>query len=115
MISPAASAIAAFGFAAVSLSSCLPEEGTGYVEIKRLYAPISTRDVYKLNGEEIAGLRTLEANLTLVLKAKTGPAKLELFREDQHWLLCKFDLGRNRIVTATISLQGRDIRCTVQS
>lgn len=105
---------AAAAFALV-LAGCIDQETTGFVELKRTFPLGSSTGAYRLNGEDIAGLAAPDSNATVVLRRKTGPMRLDFVREPRTWELCSFDLAKNRIVTVTIYLDGRDIRCAVQT
>lgn len=103
----------AFGacFAALALGGCDPAEGFGYVEIRSTALP-GQQDVYRLNG---AALAQASLGSGLVLRQKTGPVKLELTRNGAAWTLCTFNVGKNRVVTAVISMERGAIRCVVRA
>lgn len=107
---------ASAGLIALGLNSCAGDDPVGYVAIKRTFPQTALHDTYRINGVEIAGLAAAEPSAEVVVRQKVGKVVIELFRgEALHWQLCSFDLGKNRLVTATIYLQNRDIRCSVQS
>lgn len=93
--------------------SCLKQEETGFVEVKRQFAQAST-GVYRLNGEDIAGLNGTAGVTSVVMKQKTGPITMEFHRDGRIYTLCDFPLARNRIVTVTLFLDNREIRCRVE-
>ena len=95
---------------ALLLAGCQPVDPVGYVEVKRLFAP-GPNDLFRLNGLALADL---SRNNSVVIKQKTGPAKLELDRQGNLSPLCSFDVGRNRIVTATLSVVDGRLKCGVQ-
>ena len=104
------------GLIALGLNSCMSEDPVGYVEIKRTFPQTTLHDSYRLNGVEIAGLASAEPSAQIVVRQKVGKVVLELYRGEQmRWQLCTFEVGKNRLVSATIYLQNRDIRCSVQA
>jgi hypothetical protein len=105
-------ALAAAAAIAISPSACTPQAETGFVEIKRTF-PQTSQGVYRLNGEDVAGLEP-GAAATVVVRQKTGATKVEFYRDTRTYLLCDFTLGRNRIVTVTLFLDNREIKCSVQ-
>ncbi|MDR3494637.1 MAG: hypothetical protein P4L82_08540 [Ancalomicrobiaceae bacterium] len=107
---------ASAGLMALGLNSCTGEDPVGYVEITRTFPQTSSRDTFRINGAEVAGLNSADPMAKVVVSQKVGKVVIELYRgEALHWQLCAFDVARNRLVTATIYLQNRDIRCSVQS
>lgn len=96
--------------AAASLPGCQQETAYGFVQVKS-EIKLAANDVYKLNGKVVEGLKT---GAELVLKQKTGPGQLVLYRNGRVWPLCSFDLAKNRVVTATLKPVRGTIKCEVQ-
>ena len=92
------------------LAACQPAEPVGYVEVKRSFVPASG-DVFRLNGR---ALDELKRNASVVIRQKAGPVKLELDRAGNLSALCAFDLGRNRIATASMAIVDGRLKCGVQ-
>ncbi|MCC2099133.1 MAG: hypothetical protein KDJ29_19745 [Hyphomicrobiales bacterium] len=95
---------------AAGLPGCQEKQGFGFVQIKT-QIKLATNDVYMLNDKRVTGLKL---GADLVLKQKTGPAKLSLLRNGRVWSLCSFNLAANRVVTATLTPVNGTIRCVVQ-
>lgn len=93
--------------------SCLKSEESGFVEVRRQFSQVSN-GIYRINGEDIAGLNGAAGATTVVVKQKTGPVRIEFHRDARVYTLCDFKLGRNRIATATLYLDNREIRCSVE-
>ncbi len=92
------------------LAACQPVDGVGYVEVKRIFAP-QPSDIYRLNG---LALDELRKNASVVIRQKAGKVKLDLDRAGALTSLCVFELGRNRIATATIAVVDGRLKCAVQ-
>jgi hypothetical protein len=92
---------------AMGLAGCLPEEGTGYVEVKVF--PRFPMPLY-VNTDKIESMKDGVA----VLRQTVGKSKLQLERNGQLFSLCEFDVRKNRVTTVTISSLDRGPRCDVQ-
>ncbi|MEJ1160702.1 hypothetical protein [Prosthecomicrobium sp. N25] len=103
--------LAAVALALAATGCRVAEEPTGFVEVKRQFA--QSNGTYRLNGEAVAGLADA-AGATAVIRQKSGPVTVAFERDTRTYDLCRFDLGKNRIVTVTIYLEGREIKCAVQ-
>lgn len=97
---------------AIALGGCQLTDETGFVEVKRQFAPPPT-GVFRLNGEDIPGIATAGPAATTVVRQKTGAMRIDFIRDGQVYALCRFDLRKNRIVTVTLYLEAREIRCGV--
>ena len=94
----------------LALAGCGPTDATGYVEVKRQVA-IGPTDSYRLNGQVLEDLKT---RTSIVLRQPAGRTKLEFVRAGTALPLCDFDLGKNRIVTATIQVVDGRLVCAKQ-
>lgn len=98
----------------VSFAGCQVTEDTGFVEIKRQFSPPAIGS-FRINGEDVPGFTGPGQTATAVLRQKTGPVRIEFYRDGQSYALCRFDLKKNRIVSATLFLDSREIKCSIQS
>ncbi|KPL54469.1 hypothetical protein ABB55_21465 [Prosthecomicrobium hirschii] len=106
-------AIAA-GCALLGLAGCKLTEETGFVELRRQYAQTGA-GIYRLDGEEVPGLANPTATASAIVRRRTGTVTLDFFRADRAYELCRFPLAKNRIVTVTLTLEGREIKCRVEA
>jgi hypothetical protein len=95
---------------ALGLSGCKERDAFGYVEVRK--AVSSSTDTFKVNAVALA---ELPRKGVAVVRQPVGPAKLEVIRGERTYLLCAFDVGKNRIVTVTLSASEGQLRCTVQN
>ncbi|MGE3645193.1 MAG: hypothetical protein AB7F96_15195 [Beijerinckiaceae bacterium] len=92
------------------LSGCEPAQPYGYVQIKR-GIELARNDIYMLGT---MALPELHKNSEIVLKQKAGPSGLVLVRGGSTWQLCSFTIGKDRVVTATLSNVRGAIKCEVR-
>lgn len=103
-------AVPLLAVAGLALAACAPNDATGYVEVKRQVA-LGPADSYRLNGQVLEELKT---RTSIVLRQPAGLTKLEFVRAGAALPLCDFDLGKNRIVTATIQVVDGRLVCAKQ-
>ncbi len=94
----------------VGLSGCKERDNFGYVEVRKTVS--SSTDTYKVNSVLLA---ELPRKGVAVVRQPAGPAKLEVTRGERSYLLCTFDVGKNRIVTVTLAVNEGQLRCAVQN
>jgi hypothetical protein len=95
--------------AALALSACNERDNFGYVEVRKAIS--STTDTFSLNA---VPLTELPRKGVAVIRQPPGPAKLDVTRGERTYTLCSFDVGKNRIVTVTLSLIEGQLRCVIQ-
>ncbi|MBT9289176.1 hypothetical protein [Prosthecodimorpha staleyi] len=98
----------------VGLAGCKLSEETGFVELRRQYAQTGA-GIYRLEGEEVPGLANPTATASAIVRRRTGTVTVDFFRADRAYELCRFPLAKNRIVTVTLTLEGREIKCRVEA
>ena len=98
------------GLAALGLCGCKERDTFGYVEVRKTVS--SSTDTFKVNSVALA---ELPRKGIAVVRQPVGPAKLEVIRGERTYLLCSFDVGKNRLVTVTLSVSDGQLRCTVQN
>jgi hypothetical protein len=103
--------IAIVGAFGLLVGGCQPGETYGYVQIKRMFSP-GPNDTFRLNG---MALDDLKRGASVIIKQRSGATRLELDRGGAVATLCAFDVGKNRIVTATINVENGRIKCGVQT
>lgn len=92
--------------ALLALTGCMPESGSGYVEIK--LNPAGARPpVLYLDGDKLAAPKGGVA----VLRQPVGTAKLQVEADGAKVLLCSVAVKQNRITTVTVSALDRPPRC----
>jgi hypothetical protein len=91
------------------------EEPTGFVEVKRAFAPLDARDVIRLNDAVVltAAAAATDGVASVVVRQKTGAVRLDYARGDLVRSLCSFSLRKNRIVTATLTQTRNGIACAL--
>ncbi len=97
------------GLLALALTACKERDNFGYVEVRK--AITSTTDTFSVNA---VALTELPRKGVAVIRQPPGPAKLDVTRGERTYTLCTFDVGRNRIVTVTLSLIEGQLRCVIQ-
>lgn len=103
-------AVAVLAGMGLVLAGCGPNESFGYIEVKRQVAPGPT-DVFRLNGQ---ALEELKIRTNIVVRQPAGKIRLDFMRGAIVQPLCDFDLGKNRIVTATIQVVENKLVCVKQ-
>ena len=90
----------------LALAGCL-DAGAGYVEIKAFpgFALPLYLDTVKLGDVK---------NGTAVLRQEVGHSRLQLERNGQFFVLCEFEVKKNRIITLSLTIADRLPRCEVR-
>jgi hypothetical protein len=101
----------AAGALTMLVGGCQPGDSYGYVQIKRMFAQ-GPNDNFRLNGQ---ALDDLKRGSNVIIRQKTGATRLEFDRGGAVATLCAFDVGKNRIVTATIAVENGRLKCGVQT
>lgn len=92
-------------------AACMPEQDTGFVEIKRKIA-LQRDDVLLINKTAVTDLATKDS---AIVKQPTGSTTLMLKRGERQEKLCEFTVGKNRVTTVTLNQANALVRCSTQS
>jgi hypothetical protein len=96
------------GLLVSALAACIPEGGTGFVQIKTVPASSVSQPSLYLDSVKLEPLKKGAA----VLSRKAGTSKLQAeVAGGQLALLCDIVVKKNRITTVTISTVERPPRC----